>query len=207
MRALLSVYDKTGVVEFARQLVDLGWELISTGGTMSAIAAAGLPVTAVSDVTESPEMLDGRVKTLHPRIHGGLLARRDLPDHMAQLDEHGIGAIDLLASNLYPFEATIAQPGITDEDAIEQIDIGGPAMVRAAAKNHAGVIVVTDPSDYDTIIAASKTVPSMAPNAAHSPPRHTHIRPHTTAWSRRICATSRSKRPDSRPSGASRAAR
>ncbi|MEZ4625686.1 MAG: hypothetical protein R2843_13025 [Thermomicrobiales bacterium] len=126
MRALLSVYDKTGVVEFARQLVDLGWELISTGGTMSAIAAAGLPVTAVSDVTESPEMLDGRVKTLHPRIHGGLLARRDLPDHMAQLDEHGIGAIDLLASNLYPFEATIAQPGITDEDAIEQIDIGGP---------------------------------------------------------------------------------
>ena len=156
MRALLSVYDKTGVVEFARQLVDLGWDLISTGGTMSAIAAAGLPVTAVSDVTESPEMLDGRVKTLHPRIHGGLLARRDLPDHMAQLDEHGIGAIDLLASNLYPFEATIAQPGITDEDAIEQIDIGGPAMVRAAAKNHAGVIVVTDPSDYDTIIAALK---------------------------------------------------
>ncbi|MCC6704514.1 MAG: bifunctional phosphoribosylaminoimidazolecarboxamide formyltransferase/IMP cyclohydrolase [Thermomicrobiales bacterium] len=157
MRALLSVYDKSGVVEFARQLVDLGWELISTGGTMSAISAAGLPVTAVSEVTQSPEMLDGRVKTLHPRIHGGLLARRDLPDHLAQLEAHGIDAIDLLASNLYPFEATIAQPGITDEEAIEQIDIGGPAMVRAAAKNHAGVIVVTDPSDYDAIIAALKS--------------------------------------------------
>ena len=156
MRALLSVYDKTGVVEFARQLVDLGWELISTGGTMSAISAAGLPVTAVADVTQSPEMLDGRVKTLHPRIHGGLLARRDLSDHLAQLETHGICAIDLLASNLYPFEETISQPGITDEDAIEQIDIGGPAMVRAAAKNHAGVIVVTDPGDYDAIISALK---------------------------------------------------
>ena len=156
MRALLSVFDKTGVVEFARELVGLGWELISTGGTMSAIAAAGLPVTSVSDVTQSPEMLDGRVKTLHPKIHGGLLARRDLPDHMAQLEAHGIGTIDLLASNLYPFEATISQPGISDEDAIEQIDIGGPAMVRAAAKNHAGVIVVTDPNDYTLIVESLK---------------------------------------------------
>jgi phosphoribosylaminoimidazolecarboxamide formyltransferase/IMP cyclohydrolase len=154
MRALLSVYDKTGVVAFAQQLVNLGWELISTGGTMAALQEAGLPVLAVADVTQSPEMFDGRVKTLHPRIHGGLLARRDLPDHMSQLDQHGIQPIDLLASNLYPFEATIAQPGITDEDAIEQIDIGGPAMVRAAAKNHEGVIVVTDPRDYDAIVVA-----------------------------------------------------
>ncbi len=138
MRALLSVYDKTGIVDFAQRLIDLGWELISTGGTMSALAEAGLPVTAVAEVTESPEMLDGRVKTLHPRIHGGLLARRDLPEHMAQLAQYGIGPIDLLASNLYPFEETIALPGITDQDAIEQIDIGGPAMIRAAAKNHAG---------------------------------------------------------------------
>lgn len=152
MRALLSVYDKRGIVDFARALTDLGWEIISTGGTMSALETAGIPVIAVADVTKSPEMLDGRVKTLHPAIHGGLLARRDLDDHLQQLAEHEITPIDLLASNLYPFEQTIAQPGITDENAIEQIDIGGPAMVRAAAKNHAGVIVITDPSDYDTIL-------------------------------------------------------
>lgn len=156
MRALLSVYDKRGIVDFARALTEMGWELISTGGTMAALQQAGLPVLAVADVTQSPEMLDGRVKTLHPAIHGGLLARRDLDDHLQQLAEHGITPIDLLASNLYPFEATIAQPGITDVDAIEQIDIGGPAMVRAAAKNHAGVVVVTDPSDYDAILEQLK---------------------------------------------------
>ena len=139
MRALLSVYDKRGIVDFARALTELGWEIISTGGTLSALEAAGIPVIGVAEVTGSPEMLDGRVKTLHPAIHGGLLARRDLPDHLAQLKTHGITAIDLLASNLYPFEETIAQPGISDIDAIEQIDIGGPAMVRAAAKNFAGV--------------------------------------------------------------------
>lgn len=152
MRALLSVYDKRGIVDFARALTELGWEIISTGGTMSTLQSAGIPAIAVADITQSPEMLDGRVKTLHPAIHGGLLARRDLPDHLEQLAVHGITPIDLLASNLYPFEETIAQPGISDEDAIEQIDIGGPAMVRAAAKNHAGVIVVTEPSDYDAIL-------------------------------------------------------
>jgi phosphoribosylaminoimidazolecarboxamide formyltransferase/IMP cyclohydrolase len=152
MRALLSVYDKRGIVDFARALTEMGWEIISTGGTMSALQSAGIPVIAVADVTQSPEMLDGRVKTLHPAIHGGLLARRDLPDHLEQLAAHDITPIDLLASNLYPFEETISQPGISDEDAIEQIDIGGPAMVRAAAKNHAGVIVVTEPGDYDAIL-------------------------------------------------------
>ena len=153
MRALLSVYDKRGIVDFARALTELGWEIISTGGTLAALESAGIPVLGVAEVAGSPEMLDGRVKTLHPAIHGGLLARRDLPDHLAQLEAHGITAIDLLASNLYPFEETIAQPGISDIDAIEQIDIGGPAMVRAAAKNFAGVIVVTDPNDYETVLA------------------------------------------------------
>src|SRR6188768_2642274 len=135
--ALISVFDKAGVIDFARDLVSLGWNIVSTGGTAKALGAAGLPVRDVESVTQFPEMLDGRVKTLHPAIHGGLLARRDLPEHMIHLDEAGIVPIDLLASNLYPFEATIAQPGISDIDAIEQIDIGGPAMVRAAAKNFA----------------------------------------------------------------------
>jgi phosphoribosylaminoimidazolecarboxamide formyltransferase/IMP cyclohydrolase len=157
MRALLSVYDKRGIVEFAQALTGMGWEIISTGGTMAALQQAGIPVLAVADVTRSPEMLDGRVKTLHPAIHGGLLARRDLPEHMEQLTSHGIAPIDLLASNLYPFEETISQAGISDQDAIEQIDIGGPAMVRAAAKNHAGVIVVTDPSDYDAVLDGLRT--------------------------------------------------
>ncbi|HWV24563.1 MAG TPA: bifunctional phosphoribosylaminoimidazolecarboxamide formyltransferase/IMP cyclohydrolase [Thermomicrobiales bacterium] len=151
MRALLSVSDKTGLVPFATTLVDLGYELVSTGGTMKALADAKLPVTAVSDVTGSPEMLDGRVKTLHPKIHGGLLARRDLPAHNAQLDEFDIVPIDILVTNLYPFEATVRQEGLSEMDIVEQIDIGGPAMTRAAAKNFASVIVITDPGDYDTI--------------------------------------------------------
>ena len=152
-RALLSVYDKHGIVEFGRALVDLGWELLSTGGTLSTLQGADVPVTAVADVTGFPEILDGRVKTLHPRIHGGLLARRDLPGHLAELTAHEIAPIDLLAVNLYPFEATIAAPGVVLADAVEQIDIGGPAMVRAAAKNFAGVIVVTSPTDYTGILA------------------------------------------------------
>lgn len=156
MRALLSVYDKTGIVELARELVGRGYELISTGGTFAAIAEAGLPVTQVADVTGSPEILDGRVKTLHPRIHGGLLARRDLPDHMAQLVEQGITPIDLVISNLYPFETVVSQPGAADEDIIENIDIGGPAMVRASAKNFASVLIVTDPADYGTVLTALK---------------------------------------------------
>lgn len=152
MRALLSVSDKTGLVEFAQGLVNQGYELISTGGTLKTLADAGLTVQAVADVTGSPEMLDGRVKTLHPRIHGGLLARRDLDDHMAQLDEHGITPIDILVVNLYPFEATVQQDGLTEIDTVEQIDIGGPAMVRAGAKNFASVIVVTDPADYGSTL-------------------------------------------------------
>jgi phosphoribosylaminoimidazolecarboxamide formyltransferase / IMP cyclohydrolase len=152
VRALLSVWDKTGIVNFAKQLHELGWELVSTGGTLQALSDAGLEVTSVADVTGSPEMLDGRVKTLHPRIHGGLLARRDLDDHMAQLDEHGITPIDMLVVNLYPFEQTVQQDDLTEQDVIEQIDIGGPAMVRAGAKNYASVVVVTDPNDYNAVV-------------------------------------------------------
>ena len=135
MKALLSVSDKTGIVEFAQALHAMGIQLLSTGGTAKLLADKGLPVTEVAEVTQFPEMLDGRVKTLHPKVHGGLLARRDLPEHMAALKEHGIETIDLLVVNLYPFEATVAKEGCTLADAIENIDIGGPAMVRSAAKN------------------------------------------------------------------------
>ncbi len=151
MRALLSVYDKSGIIDFARELADLGFELVSTGGTFAALESAGLNVTRVSEVTGFPEILDGRVKTLHPSIHGGLLARTELPEHVDQLREHDITPIDLLAVNLYPFEETIAKPNVPEEEAVEQIDIGGPAMLRAAAKNFRNVIVVTDPSDYPAI--------------------------------------------------------
>lgn len=151
--ALLSVSDKTGIVEFARGLHALGVKLLSTGGTAKLLAEAGLPVTEVAEHTGFPEMLDGRVKTLHPAIHGGLLARRDLPAHMQALTAHGIATIDLLVVNLYPFEATVAQPGCTLEDAIENIDIGGPAMVRSAAKNWKDVAVLTDASQYDGVLA------------------------------------------------------
>ncbi|HEY3330258.1 MAG TPA: bifunctional phosphoribosylaminoimidazolecarboxamide formyltransferase/IMP cyclohydrolase [Capsulimonadaceae bacterium] len=152
-RALLSVSDKAGLVDLARVLVELGVELLSTGGTSTALAAAGLPVTAVSDVTQFPEMLEGRVKTLHPAIHGGLLADRSKPEHMAKIAEHGILPIDLVVINLYPFAATVAKPDVTREEAIENIDIGGPSMVRSAAKNHAAVAVVTSPDDYPALIA------------------------------------------------------
>lgn len=152
MRALLSVWDKTGIVDLARQLHEIGFELISTGGTLAAIEGAGVPVRAVSDVTKTPEMLEGRVKTLHPAIHGGLLARRDRPEQMAELVEHGIGAIDLVVGNLYPFGEVVRQPGVTLEDALEHIDIGGPAMIRAAAKNFPGVLVLVDPADYPDIL-------------------------------------------------------
>jgi phosphoribosylaminoimidazolecarboxamide formyltransferase/IMP cyclohydrolase len=152
MRGLLSVYDKTGIVDLGRGLVDLGYELISTGGTLAALDAAGVPVTPVSDVTGFPEILDGRVKTLHPAIHGGLLARRDDPAHVAALEAHQITPIDIVAANLYPFEATVARGDVTLADALEQIDIGGPAMIRAAAKGFPGVIVLTDPSDYGAVL-------------------------------------------------------
>ncbi|HUD32999.1 MAG TPA: bifunctional phosphoribosylaminoimidazolecarboxamide formyltransferase/IMP cyclohydrolase [Variovorax sp.] len=154
--ALISVSDKTGILEFAQALHALGIQLLSTGGTAKLLADAGLPVTEVADHTGFPEMLDGRVKTLHPKIHGGLLARRDLPAHVAAIEAHGIDAIDLLVVNLYPFEATVAKAGCTLEDAIENIDIGGPAMVRSAAKNWKDVGVLTDASQYATALAELK---------------------------------------------------
>jgi phosphoribosylaminoimidazolecarboxamide formyltransferase/IMP cyclohydrolase len=152
LTALISVSDKTGVLEFARELNALGVALLSTGGTARLLADAGLPVTEVAEHTGFPEMLDGRVKTLHPAIHGGLLARRDVPAHMAALRAHGIATIDLLVVNLYPFEATVAKPGCTLEEAIENIDIGGPAMVRSAAKNWTDVAVLTDASQYAGVL-------------------------------------------------------
>ena len=155
-RALLSVSDKSGLVDFARGLTALGWELISTGGTARALREAGLAVRDVSDVTHFPEMLDGRVKTLHPAVHGGLLARRDLREHMTAIAEHDIAPIDLVVVNLYPFRETAARAGVAPEDVIEQIDIGGPSMLRSAAKNFAGVTVVVDPHDYGRVLEALK---------------------------------------------------
>ena len=152
MRALISVSDKRGVVEFARQLVELGWDIVSTGGTAAALQREGIDVIPIDQVTGFPEMMDGRVKTLHPKIHGGLLGRRDNPEHMAAMREHDITPIDLVAVNLYPFRETVAKPGTTFEQAIEQIDIGGPSMLRSAAKNHADVIVIVEPSDYASVI-------------------------------------------------------
>ncbi|WCL54655.1 bifunctional phosphoribosylaminoimidazolecarboxamide formyltransferase/IMP cyclohydrolase [Gimibacter soli] len=154
-RALLSVSDKTGLIELAKALVAAGVEILSTGGSAKAIRDAGLPVKEVADHTGFPEMMDGRVKTLHPMIHGGLLALRDNATHKAAMDEHGIGAIDLVAINLYPFEATVAKGG-SYEDCVENIDIGGPAMVRSAAKNHGFVTILTDPADYTEVIEALK---------------------------------------------------
>jgi phosphoribosylaminoimidazolecarboxamide formyltransferase/IMP cyclohydrolase len=151
MKALLSVYDKTGVVELARALQGSGFELVSTGGTYKTIADTGLPVQQVSDLTGFPEILDGRVKTLHPSVHAGILARRDLASHAAQLAQYRIDTIDLVAVNLYPFVQTVSRPNVSLEDALENIDIGGPTMIRAAAKNFPHVIVVVDPSDYGWI--------------------------------------------------------
>ncbi len=152
MRALLGVYDKAGIQEFAQGLASLGWELVSTGGTHRTIEQAGIGVRPVEDITGFPEMLDGRVKTLHPAIHGGILARRDLESHIKALETHGIGQIDLVACNLYPFVETVTRPGSTFEDGIENIDIGGPTLLRAAAKNHRDVLVVVDPADYEEIL-------------------------------------------------------
>src|ERR1041385_2266453 len=155
-RALISVSDKRGIVPFAEELVKLGWEIISTGGTAAALKAAGVPVLPVDQVTGSPEILDGRGKTLHPKIHGGLLFRRDLPAQVAEAKEHGITPIDLVAVNLYPFRATISRPDVPFEDAIENIDIGGPSMLRSAAKNHEHVLVVIDPKDYGPLLERMK---------------------------------------------------
>ena len=156
MRALISVSDKTGVVDFAQQLRSLGWEIIATGGTMKLLRDSGVEVINISDVTGFPEICDGRVKTLHPKVHGGLLARRDDESHLQALKDNGIEFIDMVCVNLYPFRQTIAKPDVTMEDAIENIDIGGPSMLRSAAKNYKDVTVVCDPADYATIIEEIK---------------------------------------------------
>ncbi|HEU5039458.1 MAG TPA: bifunctional phosphoribosylaminoimidazolecarboxamide formyltransferase/IMP cyclohydrolase [Gemmatimonadales bacterium] len=152
-RALISVSDKRGIVAFAQGLAALGWEIVSTGGTAGALRAAGVAVTLVDEVTGFPELLDGRVKTLHPAVHGALLARRDRPDHMTAIGDRGIRPIDLVAVNLYPFQMTISRPGVSFEDAVENIDIGGPSMLRSAAKNHEFVLPVVDPTDYPQVLA------------------------------------------------------
>ncbi len=170
MRAVLSVWEKSGLAEFGRGLADLGWELYSTGRTQAALEAAGVPVASVSDLTGFPEILDGRVKTLHPKLHGGILARRDLPSHQAQLAEHQIGPIDLVVCNLYPFVETIAAQGVLAgalaqaeplpaaiQEAVEQIDVGGPTLTRAAAKNFEHVVVVVDPADYGPVLEALRS--------------------------------------------------
>lgn len=150
-RALLSVSDKSGLIPFAKNLVELGYELVSTGGTHKVLVDAGLDVISIDEVTDFPEMLDGRVKTLHPRVHAGLLARRDLPEHMAKLAEFDITPIDMVVVNLYPFKSTIQKEGVTEEEAIENIDIGGPSMLRSSAKNFASVLPIVDPKDYDVV--------------------------------------------------------
>ena len=154
-RALISLSNKAGCVEFAGDLHKLGFEIVSTGGTYKTIKEAGIPATYVSEVTGFPEILDGRVKTLNPYIHGGILARRT-PDHLAQLQEHKIGLIDLVAVNLYPFKETVAKPNVTLAEAIENIDIGGPTMIRAAAKNHESVTIIVNPERYAEIVAELK---------------------------------------------------
>ena len=151
-RALLSVSNKAGLVELAKDLDCLGIELVASGGTASAIRDAGLPVLDVAELTASPEMLGGRVKTLHPKIHGGILARRDLEEDQADLEANAIRELDLVVCNLYPFEATVARPDVTRAEAVEKIDIGGPSMIRSAAKNHAYVGVVCDPTDYEVVV-------------------------------------------------------
>jgi phosphoribosylaminoimidazolecarboxamide formyltransferase/IMP cyclohydrolase len=161
-RALISVHDKTGVVDFARGLAGLGVEILSTGGTAKLLREAAVAVRDVAEVTGFPEMLDGRVKTLHPKIHGGILARRDVPAHLEALQRHDIPPIDLVVVALYPFEATVAKPGVTLDEAIEQIDVGGPTMIRAAAKNHGSVAVVTDPGQYGPVLHELTTTGALA---------------------------------------------
>jgi len=168
-RALLSVSDKRGIVELARELVALGWDIVSTGGTAQALREAGIPVIPVERVTGFPEMMDGRVKTLHPKVHGGLLARRSHPGDRAAMAEHGIAPIDLVVVNLYPFRETIAKPGVSFEQAIEQIDIGGPSMLRSAAKNHQDVLVVVDPDDYPLVLDGLRAG-SLTPGASPGNP-------------------------------------
>ena len=183
MRALLSVSDKRGIVDFARQLVALKWEIVSTGGTAEALRREQVPVTGIEDVTGFPEIMDGRVKTLHPKVHGGLLGRRDNQHDMAAMQQHGITPIDLVAVNLYPFRETVAKRETTLAQAIEQIDIGGPSMLRSAAKNHADVIVIVDPDDYPLVISSLKDG-SLTPGASPGLRRSlaTKVFAHTAAY-------------------------
>lgn len=162
-RALISVSDKTGIVEFAKKLTELGWEIIATGGTMDRLREAGLPIINISEITGFPEICEGRVKTLHPKVHGGLLGRRDKEDHMRQLADNGIETIEMVCVNLYPFEATIAKEGVELEEAVENIDIGGPSMLRSAAKNFRDVTVVCDPADYQRVISEIEANGSTTP--------------------------------------------
>ena len=196
MKALLSVYDKTGLTTLARALADAGCELVSTGGTARDISDAGLPVTQVSDLTGFPEMLDGRVKTLHPIIHGGILARRDLDSHRAELDSRGIQTIDIVAGNLYPFVQAVSAEGVTLQDALENIDIGGPTMIRSAAKNFPAVLVIVDPADYGWIadrIAESGLDPdpfTLAERRELARKAFQHVALYDTAVSRYLTADS-----------------
>ncbi|MFA7682527.1 MAG: bifunctional phosphoribosylaminoimidazolecarboxamide formyltransferase/IMP cyclohydrolase, partial [Candidatus Peribacteraceae bacterium] len=162
-RALLSVSDKTGIVEFARALSDLGYEILSTGGTEKALKEAKIPVTPLEDITQFPECFSGRLKTLHPLVFGGLLFRRDDPDHVQQAAKLDIEPIDIVVVNLYPFEETAAKPGVTREELIEKIDIGGPSLLRAAAKNHSSVTVICDPDDYDRVAEELQTSGGTSP--------------------------------------------
>jgi phosphoribosylaminoimidazolecarboxamide formyltransferase/IMP cyclohydrolase len=200
VRALLSVSDKRGVVEFARELAALGWELVSTGGTAETLRQAGLAVIPIERVTGFPEMMDGRVKTLHPKVHGGLLARRAHSGDRAALAQHDITPIDLVAVNLYPFRETVAKPGVTFEHAIEQIDIGGPSMLRSAAKNHQDVIVVVDPDDYPVVVSTLRDMPGggsaglrkdlaakvFAHTAAYDAAIHAYLTKDAPGWPERI---------------------
>src|SRR5438045_1877635 len=161
-RALLSVSDKTGIVELGRGLAARGYELVSTGGTARALAGAGLAVTSVSDLTGFPEMMDGRVKTLHPALHGGILARRDRPDDVAALERHRIGLVDVVVVNLYPFAEAAANPRTSFDALVDEIDVGGPSLVRAAAKNFLGVLVVVDPADYPRLLEQIDSGPTSA---------------------------------------------
>src|SRR6058998_131699 len=202
VRALLSVSDKRGVVEFARELAALGWEIVSTGGTADTLRKAGVSVVPIEQVTGFPEIMDGRLKTLHPKVHGGLLARRGNAGDRAALAQHGITPIDLVAVNLYPFRETVARPNVGFEQAIEQIDIGGPSMLRSAAKNHQDVIVVVDPDDYPAVIAALKAgelTPGASPGmrrglaakvfahtAAYDAAIHAYLAQEGAAWPERL---------------------
>jgi phosphoribosylaminoimidazolecarboxamide formyltransferase / IMP cyclohydrolase len=194
MRALISVSDKTGVVAFARSLSELNIEIVSTGGTFKTLKEAGIPVIPIDQITGFPECLDGRVKTLHPGVHGGILARRDLADHMNQIQTLGITPIDIVAINLYPFKATIQKPDVTLAEAIENIDIGGPAMLRSSAKNHDGVIVLCDPADYQSVISELKTGATYGESSIDSVSRDTRFKlalkvfRHTAAYDAMIAA-------------------